>query len=85
MLARAKSASWVVSCERAVIERLRKKREPPTASVGNERKSAISAFKKKRIFVKAGNNSFPLNSQENYGKIFISTPEFFTGGKIYGK
>jgi hypothetical protein len=26
-----------------------------------------------------------VNSQENYGKIFITTPEFFTGGKIYGK
>jgi hypothetical protein len=26
-----------------------------------------------------------VNAIENYGKIFITTPEFFTGGKIYGK
>ena len=26
-----------------------------------------------------------VNALENYGKIFIATPEFFTGGKIYGK
>ena len=25
-----------------------------------------------------------VNSQENYGRIFITTPEFFTGGQIYG-
>jgi hypothetical protein len=26
-----------------------------------------------------------VNAVENYGKIFITTPEFFTGGKVYGK
>jgi len=26
-----------------------------------------------------------VNSQENYGKIFIATPEFLTGGKVYGQ
>jgi len=26
-----------------------------------------------------------VNSAENHGKIFITTPEFFTGGKIYGQ
>ena len=26
-----------------------------------------------------------VNVAENYGKIYIATPEFFTGGKIYGK
>jgi hypothetical protein len=26
-----------------------------------------------------------VNSRENYGKIYIATPEFFTGGTIYGK
>ena len=26
-----------------------------------------------------------VNSAENHGKIFITTPEFFTGGKIYGE
>ena len=26
-----------------------------------------------------------VNSQENYGKIFITTPEFITGGRIYGQ
>jgi hypothetical protein len=26
-----------------------------------------------------------VNVIENYGKIFIATPEFFTGGKVYGK
>jgi len=26
-----------------------------------------------------------VNAVENYGKIYIATPEFFTGGKIYGK
>jgi len=26
-----------------------------------------------------------VNSAENHGKIFIATPEFFTGGTIYGK
>ena len=26
-----------------------------------------------------------VNSAENHGKIFITTAEFFTGGKIYGK
>jgi len=25
------------------------------------------------------------NAVENYGKIFITTPEFITGGKVYGK
>jgi hypothetical protein len=25
-----------------------------------------------------------VNVAENYGKIFITTPEFFTGGRIYG-
>jgi len=26
-----------------------------------------------------------VNAVENYGKVFITTPEFMTGGKIYGK
>ena len=26
-----------------------------------------------------------VNTIENYGKIYITTPEFFTGGKVYGK
>ena len=26
-----------------------------------------------------------VNTTENYGKIYIATPEFLTGGKIYGK
>jgi hypothetical protein len=26
-----------------------------------------------------------VNAVENCGKIFVTTPEFFTGGKIYGK
>ena len=26
-----------------------------------------------------------VNAVENCGKIYIATPEFFTGGKIYGK
>ena len=26
-----------------------------------------------------------VNAVENYGKIYIATPEFITGGKIYGK
>jgi len=26
-----------------------------------------------------------VNTIENYGKIFITTPEFLTGGKIYGQ
>ena len=26
-----------------------------------------------------------VNTTENYGKIFIATPEFITGGKVYGK
>jgi len=26
-----------------------------------------------------------INAVENYGKIFITTPEFFMGGIIYGK
>jgi len=26
-----------------------------------------------------------VNAAENYGKIFITTPEFLTGGKVYGQ
>jgi len=26
-----------------------------------------------------------VNALENYGKIYIATPEFFTGGQIYGQ
>jgi hypothetical protein len=26
-----------------------------------------------------------VNVAENYGKIYIASPEFLTGGKIYGK
>jgi len=26
-----------------------------------------------------------VNATENYGKIYIATPEFFTGGQIYGR
>jgi hypothetical protein len=26
-----------------------------------------------------------VNAVENYGKIFIATPEFLTGGKVYGQ
>ena len=26
-----------------------------------------------------------VNGRENYGKIFIATPEFFTGGTVYGR
>jgi hypothetical protein len=26
-----------------------------------------------------------VNAVENYGKIFITTPEFLTGGKVYGQ
>jgi len=26
-----------------------------------------------------------VNATENYGKLYIATPEFFTGGKIYGQ